>query len=124
MNAFKRRKIPGSISADSPSFLVQSFVQVVDHSENVNVTHLEKVLETPEKLSERISLPTSKQFSLSQMLKSGVLPQEVNCNGLIQSDTVMDSAAAFERLKSMEKLDSSLTPSPEPTPQPIVEPTV
>lgn len=112
MNAFRKRKIATPVSSDIPSFEVVSFVPTVDATERGVVTHLERKIESPEELSERVKLPSSKDFSLQRILASGQFPQEVSCRGLIGSDELPDVAGAFSELKSLEK-----TPETSPTPE-------
>lgn len=101
----------------------------IDKCSKTVTTFVEVVTENVQNFAETADMPESKDYQLEQMLKAGIVPQEVNCSGMLDSDDPLDLSNAgvvdslLDGLSPYEKSEPTSDPSPDPTPSSTLDPT-
>lgn len=101
----------------------------LDKTTKMVTTFVEVVTENVQEFAETADMPESKDYQLEQMLKAGIVPQEVNCSGMLDSDDPLDLSNAgavdslLDGLSPYEKSEPTPDPTPSPTPDPTPDPT-
>lgn len=95
----------------------------LDKATKMVTTFVEVVTEDVQEFAEKSDMPDSKDYQLEQMLKAGIMPKEVNCSGMLDSDDPLDMSNAGAVNGLLDGLSQYETHQPEPTPEPQPEPT-
>ena len=118
---------PTSVNSATYAVDVETKKDVIASDGSEPITLIERRKLSQDDYAKSLGLPNSENYQLRDMLAAGLMPEEVNCHGMLDSDDSSDlqndglGLSLFDKLSSMTKVSSS-EPAPEPTPEPTPEP--